>query len=271
MRPLLVFALMTFLAGNALLSANWPHWRGPAHNGVSPETALPVTWGATCEAQAAQTPPAPASRGRGSFGFGQEGRPLTPLGCAKFKTDNIAWRLPLPAYSGSTPIIWGDRIFLNVATAANTGELELWAVDRQHAVGGLEAADGRRQSHGAQAEHVVAVAGDRRPACVGDDRRRHAQGVRLRGQGDLVARHPEGLRPVRPQLGLRVVAAAQGRCAVRAGAARHEDRRSVLRPEDRQDDGQDALARRAADAGARTSRRIPTRRPRGSRPTAARS
>ena len=36
----------------------------------------------------------------------------------------------LPAYSGSTPIIWGDRIFLNVATANNTGELELWAVDR---------------------------------------------------------------------------------------------------------------------------------------------
>jgi outer membrane protein assembly factor BamB len=131
MRPLLVFALMTFLAGNALLSANWPHWRGPAHNGVSPETALPVTWGASCEAQAAQAPAAPASRGRGSFGFGQEGRPLTPLACAKFKTENIAWSLPLPAYSGSTPIIWGDRIFLNVATAANSGELELWAIDRR--------------------------------------------------------------------------------------------------------------------------------------------
>ena len=73
MRPLLVFALMTFLAGNALLSANWPHWRGPAHNGVSPETALPVTWGATCEAQAAQTPPAPASRGRGCSGSVRRG------------------------------------------------------------------------------------------------------------------------------------------------------------------------------------------------------
>jgi outer membrane protein assembly factor BamB len=40
------------------------------------------------------------------------------------------WKLPLPAYSGSTPIIWGDRIFLNVATAANSGTLELWAIDR---------------------------------------------------------------------------------------------------------------------------------------------
>jgi outer membrane protein assembly factor BamB len=43
----------------------------------------------------------------------------------------VAWRLPLPAYSGSTPIVWGDTIFLNVATGANTGELELWAVDRR--------------------------------------------------------------------------------------------------------------------------------------------
>src|SRR6185436_14503554 len=36
----------------------------------------------------------------------------------------------LPAYSGSTPIIWGDLVFLNVATASATGQLELWAVDR---------------------------------------------------------------------------------------------------------------------------------------------
>ena len=68
--------------------------------------------------------------GRGRGGFGQ-GRPLTPLGCSEFETKNIAWKLPLPAYSGSTPIIWGDMIFLNVATAANSGELELWAIDRR--------------------------------------------------------------------------------------------------------------------------------------------
>jgi outer membrane protein assembly factor BamB len=45
-------------------------------------------------------------------------------------TENVAWKLPLPAFSGSTPIIWGDRIFLNVATARDTGALELWAIDR---------------------------------------------------------------------------------------------------------------------------------------------
>ena len=45
-------------------------------------------------------------------------------------TENVSWKLALPAYSGATPIIWGDHIFLNIATANNTGQLELWAVDR---------------------------------------------------------------------------------------------------------------------------------------------
>ena len=45
-------------------------------------------------------------------------------------TENVAWKLPLPAFSGSTPIIWNDTIFLNVATERATGQIELWAVDR---------------------------------------------------------------------------------------------------------------------------------------------
>ncbi len=45
--------------------------------------------------------------------------------------ENIAWKLALPSRSGATPIIWGDHIFLNVATALSTGDLELWAVDRK--------------------------------------------------------------------------------------------------------------------------------------------
>ena len=35
-------------------------------------------------------------------------------------SENVAWKIPLPAYSGSTPIISGDTIFLNVATAEGT-------------------------------------------------------------------------------------------------------------------------------------------------------
>jgi hypothetical protein len=143
MRALLgLTSILTLAAGAALLGADWPSWRGPANNGVSPETGLPVTWGAKCLDELAATPassiepPAaaasvpPGQRGRGRRG-GREGRPVAPFSCNKLETENVAWRVPLPAYSGSTPIIWGDTIFLNVATAANTGELELWAIDRR--------------------------------------------------------------------------------------------------------------------------------------------
>jgi outer membrane protein assembly factor BamB len=130
---LVLAILLTFLAGTALMATTWPHWRGPSHNGVSTETGLPTTWGAKCKAGAAAVAGAPAGRqgGFGGRGGGFEGRPLTPLTCADFDTTNIAWRIPLPAYSGSTPIVWGDLVFLNVATAANTGDLELWAVNRR--------------------------------------------------------------------------------------------------------------------------------------------
>jgi len=45
-------------------------------------------------------------------------------------TENIAWKVPMPGRSGSTPIISGEHIFLNVGTADRSGDLELWALDR---------------------------------------------------------------------------------------------------------------------------------------------
>jgi outer membrane protein assembly factor BamB len=92
MRKLLTpICLLILAASTTLLADNWPHWRGPTRDGVSKEIALPIKWSAT---------------------------------------ENVAWKLELPAYSGSTPIIWGDTIFLNMATASASGDLELWAVDR---------------------------------------------------------------------------------------------------------------------------------------------
>jgi outer membrane protein assembly factor BamB len=135
MRVLLSVTILALGAGPALFASDWPHWRGPSHNGVSSETALPVSWSASCADPAPAVNPAaePAvpQTGRGGRGGGREGRPLTPFSCKNLETDNVAWKIPLPAYSGSTPIISGDTIFLNVATAANTGELELWAIDRR--------------------------------------------------------------------------------------------------------------------------------------------
>jgi len=141
MRALLsLTTIATLAAGSALLANDWPTWRGPSNNSVSTETNLPTTWGAKClDADAATVSPDDTpdgsglqQQGRGGRGGGgaQEGRPLLPFVCNNLQTENVAWKISLPAFSGSTPIISGDMIFLNVATAANTGALELWAINR---------------------------------------------------------------------------------------------------------------------------------------------
>ena len=111
MRVLLsLTSILTLAAGSALIAGDWPHWRGPSHNGVSSETGLPVTWGATCAdpappAATAPEPPAPSQgqRGRGGRGGGQEGRPLTPFSCKNLETQNVAWKIPLPQWVMRTP------------------------------------------------------------------------------------------------------------------------------------------------------------------------
>ena len=60
-------------------AGNWPAWRGPDGTGVTPETALPLTWSAT---------------------------------------ENVRWMIPLPERGNSTPIVWGDRVFLTQAVGA---------------------------------------------------------------------------------------------------------------------------------------------------------
>jgi outer membrane protein assembly factor BamB len=72
----------------AVIADNWPQWRGPSLNGISTEKNLPIKW--TTE-------------------------------------ENITWKLAMPSWTGSTPIIWGENIFLNTADG---DELHLWCVDR---------------------------------------------------------------------------------------------------------------------------------------------
>jgi outer membrane protein assembly factor BamB len=55
---------------------NWPAWRGPTGLGISSETELPLTWSAM---------------------------------------ENVRWKVELPSGGNSTPIIWGDRIFITQA------------------------------------------------------------------------------------------------------------------------------------------------------------
>jgi outer membrane protein assembly factor BamB len=72
------------------MAEHWPQWRGPSLNGISAEKNLPVRWSTT---------------------------------------ENVVWKLAMPERSGSTPIVWGDYMFLNVGEGAN---LALWAVDRSN-------------------------------------------------------------------------------------------------------------------------------------------
>lgn len=80
--------LLLTMAGPAA-AENWPQWRGPERTGVSHETGLALKWS---------------------------------------ETENITWKLPLPTWSGATPIVWRERIFLNVAE--DEDKLAFWCVDR---------------------------------------------------------------------------------------------------------------------------------------------
>lgn len=78
-RVLLPLVLLS-LMGSAVRAENWPQWRGPHHNGISDEKNPPVKWS---------------------------------------KTENVAWRLPLPGRGGATPVVWDDRIFLTSVAEDN--------------------------------------------------------------------------------------------------------------------------------------------------------
>jgi outer membrane protein assembly factor BamB len=69
--------LVLFGFANVGLADNWPAWRGPRGDGHCQEKALPMKW---------------------------------------TSTDNVRWRIPLPAPGNSTPIIWRNRILLTQAT-----------------------------------------------------------------------------------------------------------------------------------------------------------
>ena len=59
----------------ARADSNWPHWRGSLSTGHSSETGLPITW----------------------------------------SDGSVTWKQPLRGRGQSTPIIWGERIFLTTA------------------------------------------------------------------------------------------------------------------------------------------------------------
>jgi outer membrane protein assembly factor BamB len=69
----LVLPLFLLLLACAARAENWPAWRGPDGMGHSREKNPPLKWSAT---------------------------------------ENIRWKAPLPGPGMSSPIVWGDRVFL---------------------------------------------------------------------------------------------------------------------------------------------------------------
>ncbi|MDB6108776.1 MAG: WD40-like repeat-like protein [Pedosphaera sp.] len=92
------FVLPALAAGSFICASaqpshaeNWGHWRGPQFNGSTSETNLPATWS---------------------------------------KTENVVWVAPMPGYSGSTPVIWGDSVF--VTSPDQEKNLLLLCLDRKN-------------------------------------------------------------------------------------------------------------------------------------------
>lgn len=69
---------MLLLAAVAF-AENWPQWRGPFGTGVSTEKGLPAEWS---------------------------------------RDQNIAWRTHLPGLGVSSPVVWGDRVFVTYQMGA---------------------------------------------------------------------------------------------------------------------------------------------------------
>jgi outer membrane protein assembly factor BamB len=62
---------------NAAIAENWPCFRGPTRQGISHEKDVPIEWS---------------------------------------QTSNIVWKTPVPGVGWSSPIVFGDRIFVTTAT-----------------------------------------------------------------------------------------------------------------------------------------------------------
>ncbi|HKO95530.1 MAG TPA: PQQ-binding-like beta-propeller repeat protein [Pyrinomonadaceae bacterium] len=73
---LLIATIFTPFATSANPKSNWPGWRGPDGQGVSPETGLPVEWS---------------------------------------QTKNVKWKTPISGRGHSSPIVWKKKIFLTTA------------------------------------------------------------------------------------------------------------------------------------------------------------
>ncbi len=81
--PVLLSIALFISAADTGATENWPQFRGAGAMGVAENTELPDRWS---------------------------------------ETENVAWKVAVPGMGWSSPVIWGDRIF--ITTAVSEGEIE---------------------------------------------------------------------------------------------------------------------------------------------------
>src|SRR4051794_6452676 len=102
-----VLLLTVALSATFARAGDWPGWRGPSGAGYVEEKGLPLTWN-----------------------------------WDKKRQENILWKADLPKTTGhSSPIVWGDRVFLTIAAKQTQAE-EKEKVIPEHHLMCFNAADG---------------------------------------------------------------------------------------------------------------------------------
>lgn len=106
----------------AALAEEWPHWRGPHSSSVSKEKALPTHWS---------------------------------------DSENVAWKAPLRGLGISSPIVWGDRVFVTsqIGRGVSRPGPRLYQAGDASAAGETElgAAAGRGAATGGEVSFLVAA------------------------------------------------------------------------------------------------------------------
>ncbi|HKY03417.1 MAG TPA: PQQ-binding-like beta-propeller repeat protein [Blastocatellia bacterium] len=82
-RPILALSLALVLSLAASASEKWPQFRGPLSTGVADDARLPDTWS---------------------------------------KTENVAWSTDIPGTGWSSPVVWGDNIFVTTVISKEAKE-----------------------------------------------------------------------------------------------------------------------------------------------------
>ncbi len=80
-----VASVVTIASQPVDFEKNWHHWRGPYATGVAVDANPPITWS---------------------------------------ETENVRWKIAIPGVGHATPIIWGDKIFVQTAVESTKAESE---------------------------------------------------------------------------------------------------------------------------------------------------